>query len=272
MELHKYYVYAILDPRKNIAYNYLHINFTYQPFYIGYGQKNRINDHLSKRELKQKSLKNNKIKSIIKDGFKPIFIKLVENLTFEAANELEIDLIKHFGRINLKTGCLSNLTDGGGGVKQIILTESMLLKRSENSMGVNNPFYGKKHDMGTFSLCKKVLQIDLTTGDIINEYISCSEAERITGILHIDLVCRGGRITAGGYKWRFKENYSNESNIKHKPKKCGDIYQMDIQGNIIAKFASAAEASRHMDIDRSNISLCLSGKRKTAGGYKWKYV
>ena len=36
-------------------------------------------------------------------------------------------------------------------------------------------------------------------------------------------------------------------------------------------FNGIREASRKYNIDRSDISKCCQGKRKTAGGYKWEY-
>lgn len=51
--------------------------------------------------------------------------------------------------------------------------------------------------------CKPVLQYD-KNGNFIAEYYSAKEAERQTGITRIDLCCRGGLKTAGGYKWKYK--------------------------------------------------------------------
>jgi hypothetical protein len=42
--------------------------------------------------------------------------KLFENLTWEEACNIEKTLIKSIGRINLKTGTLCNMTDGGDGI------------------------------------------------------------------------------------------------------------------------------------------------------------
>lgn len=54
---------------------------------------------------------------------------------------------------------------------------------------------------------KAVIQFDLE-GNIINEYISASEAARQTGLYaqNISGVCRGLKHTCGGYKWEYKEN------------------------------------------------------------------
>lgn len=56
-------------------------------------------------------------------------------------------------------------------------------------------------------LSRVVQQLDLQ-GNVLKEYPSYREAERQTGINGIDKVCSGAkyRKTAGGYKWRYKEN------------------------------------------------------------------
>lgn len=41
---------------------------------------------------------------------------------------------------------------------------------------------------------------------------------------------------------------------------------------LIKKYTSAAEASRITNIDSTSIRMCCNGKRKSAGGYIWKYV
>lgn len=53
---------------------------------------------------------------------------------------------------------------------------------------------------------KHVLQIDINTLEIINEFISAAEAGRQTGINSnsISKCCRGEQQTGGGYRWQFK--------------------------------------------------------------------
>lgn len=66
-----------------------------------------------------------------------------------------------------------------------------------------NNNYGTMQKRGHEKLSKPVLMLDLQ-GNVIQEFCSISEAFRITNILHIGEVCRGGRCSAGGYKWNFK--------------------------------------------------------------------
>lgn len=43
-------------------------------------------------------------------------------------------------------------------------------------------------------------------------------------------------------------------------------------GNVIAEFYGTNEAERKTGICAANICECCNGKRKTAGGFQWKYV
>lgn len=49
------------------------------------------------------------------------------------------------------------------------------------------------------------------------------------------------------------------------------IIQFDLCNNSIKKWDCIKEASKKLNIKDSNISLVCKGKRKTAGGYIWKY-
>ena len=49
------------------------------------------------------------------------------------------------------------------------------------------------------------------------------------------------------------------------------IYQFDLNEHFIKEFSSKCEASRQTGIAASNIKDALHGKRKTAGGFIWKY-
>lgn len=51
---------------------------------------------------------------------------------------------------------------------------------------------------------KSVYQIDKNTNNIINEFISISQAERQTSITNISKVLRGICKSVGGYYWKYK--------------------------------------------------------------------
>ena len=50
------------------------------------------------------------------------------------------------------------------------------------------------------------------------------------------------------------------------------IIQYDLQGNLIKEFKSISLAAKEMGISKSNIQGVLLNKRKTAGGFIWKYL
>lgn len=49
------------------------------------------------------------------------------------------------------------------------------------------------------------------------------------------------------------------------------VCQYDLQGNFIAEFPSAHQASLKVDIDNSSISACCRGEKKHTKNYQWKY-
>ena len=57
--------------------------------------------------------------------------------------------------------------------------------------------------------------------------------------------------------------------ISNAHKKC--VIQLDLLGNVIREWDCALSVKQELGIDNSAIGLCASGKRNTAGGFKWKY-
>ena len=140
-----------------------------------------------------------------------------------------------------------------------------------------SPWYGKQRDNNTkekfcYDGCKRIFQKDLD-GNIVNVFVSAAEASRLTGINYTcikDVARHRNRCnTAGGFKWEY-----DESCVPFKDNQKKTVMQMDLQGNIIAVYESIVEAHRQTGIDKSSISHACSGiqKRKTAGGYEWKFV
>lgn len=83
-----FYVYMLLDPRKNN-----------QPFYVGKGTGERYNDHLAESlESTSNIRKYHKIQQIIKSGYS-VGVEIVKEFDDEKmAYEFEEELIKKYGR------------------------------------------------------------------------------------------------------------------------------------------------------------------------------
>lgn len=102
-------------------------------FYIGIGVK--------KERAYQKRSRNSLWENIISKTDYEVEI-IAENVSYEDAKELEMFLISMYGRKDLSTGCLSNMTDGGDGNNNMSqLTKdkiSMTLKGSKQSEETKN--------------------------------------------------------------------------------------------------------------------------------------
>lgn len=173
-----YYIYVYLDPLKHGVYKYGKFNFGYEPFYIGLGRKNRINKHISESKYvdkysKHKTAKHYKILKILNSDLEPVRYKLYENITKYSACRLEKSLIKLIGRRDLKLGTLTNLTDGGDGTTNILLSDVQKKHISEHTKemwisgifddrdfkGVKNPFYEKKHTIDTLNKIRETIGV-----------------------------------------------------------------------------------------------------------------
>jgi hypothetical protein len=107
-----YYTYIYIDPIRNI------------PRYVGYGHGNRSHKHLNKTGNKSFAgwIRKLKEKSLI-----PIIIK-EEVRSKEEAKLLEIFWISIYGRIDNKTGCLFNHTNGGDGGDTVLGADPIDIK------------------------------------------------------------------------------------------------------------------------------------------------
>lgn len=117
----KFYVYVYRDPRQGKKL---------RPIYVGKGTAahGRADVHLKSgaRNLILRRL----IAKIAKAGLEPV-VEIVGWFDIEAdALNLEISLIKKFGRLDQRTGTLANLTDGGDGISG--LSADALLKKSQS--------------------------------------------------------------------------------------------------------------------------------------------
>jgi hypothetical protein len=261
--MNEHYIYVYLDQRKCGKWTFEEIEFNYQPFYIGKGKYFRINHHLQPKSRSNNSIKSNIINSIEKDLDElPIHYKIYESLSFEQASEIESKMIKHFGRIDKKTGILSNMTDGGEGFKNVIFTENTRKKMSEAKIG---KLVGKRNGKS-----KIVEQYDLS-GNFIKKYDSLTEAANENGLnlKNISSCCRNKSKSAYGYIWKYNGTAYNPIIKAERPDKRKEVYQYDLDGNFIKKWTSMSESEKVTKI-RHIGCVCL-GKLKQSGGYMWKY-
>ena len=120
----RFYTYVYLDPRKEGHHCYQDMCFLHEPIYVGKGQGKRCLDHLKRLDNKYRKGQNghfkNKLLKIIQGECKGFDVEkcilvVRDKLTEREAFEFEKYLIQEIGRVDLKTGPLTNLSDGGKG-------------------------------------------------------------------------------------------------------------------------------------------------------------
>lgn len=232
MEKLNFYVYAYLDPRKKSNFTYEKYIFNYEPFYIGKGNGTRLDEHLRESQLKEKTLKNKKIKKILNEGLSPIIIKISSNLFENDAFELEIKLIKIIGRLDLKTGPLTNLTNGGDGISGLLKT--------------------KKH--------RSRLSLSLT---------GIKRSKETRKKISLSLTGKPGRNTGNKHSNETKDKIS-KSKKGTLSWNAIPILQLTKDEKIIKEWISSTAAAKNLNLSQGNIWSVINGNRKTCGNYKWK--
>lgn len=162
--------------------------------------------------------------------------------------------------------------------------------------GDKHPMYGKHHteeakkriskaQKGVPKRNETILQIDLTTNEIIKEWPNALEIEKEIGykshtITTVALTGTTECKTAYGYRWLWKSDYNMmiEHGLPLPPfHKKGErnkkpVLQIDINtGEIIKEWASAADIKNELGYSNTSILNCCKGKYKTSYNYIWRY-
>jgi len=69
-----------------------------------------------------------------------------------------------------------------------------------------------------------------------------------------------------------KHSKESKEKMRHRKNVNKRIYQYDLEGKLVNVFESASDASRKLNINRFVIGAVARGYRKTAYGFKWKYI
>lgn len=121
--------------------------------------------------------------------------------------------------------------------------------------------------------CKSSLMIDICT-DWCNKKeehttkIFCEKynMDRSTIISYLK---RGNKLGLCEYDPKYETNKNNNNQNKKRYTKPVIQYSLDME--YITEYPSVIEASRVLKIDNSGICKCCVGKRKSVGGYIWRY-
>lgn len=159
-------------------------------------------------------------------------------------------------------------------LSQAILGEKALIKKYKKLYDLKN-----ENDRGLGGRVSTTIVYQYNSdGQLIGQFINANQAAINTGIkdCNIHRCCKNengyGTKQAGGYFWsyikydRYPHKFiKNWRQLKGKPVVCVS------QDGVEQEYITAREAQRQTGVNYKHISSCCLGKRKTAGGYFWKF-
>lgn len=242
---------------------YAHINKVNDKVYIG------ISNNIKHRWCqKEEGYKNctaiyNAFKKYGWDGFEHIVF--LNKLSKEDAVKLEKMYISFFKKGNM---CY-NITDGGEGAwGHKCSPEARMLMSIIKIEANKDPEYRRR----THCRHYEILQYTLN-GTFVREFKNAQEAAKAVGCTYNNIisVANGKTNSAGGYYWKKKKDTTEVVIPKNKRKKAID--QLDMEGNYIASWESAAIAAKTLGAEYSvkGISKCCIGDLKSYKNYKWRF-
>lgn len=89
---------------------------------------------------------------------------------------------------------------------------------------------------------------------------------------NISMVCNHKRCSTGGYVFMYYKEYLDNGFVvkNNNQDRSKSVFQLDLEGNIIARYKSLTEASDKTGVNLTSISNVCRGKRNSAGGFKWR--
>jgi len=121
-----------------MAYVYRHIRLDKnEPFYIGVGSNEDTGRYDRAHRSKPKNRNIFWQRVVAKTEY--LVEIMIENISIEEALKKEVEFIKLYGRKNLGLGSLVNLTDGGDGVRNYVVSDETKLKISIANKGKKWP-------------------------------------------------------------------------------------------------------------------------------------
>ena len=225
-------------------------------------------------------------RAIEKYGFDFFTVEtLEENLTLDEAREKEkyyINLYDTYyngynntfggeGRITTNRELVQELWNKGNGIQEI----KEITGYGRNAIGWALEEIGIdgtariKRQSGKY-LTYTVYQYD-KNGEYIRSFNSIADAERETGISNqnISSCINGKRQTAGGFQWT-REYKEHLDNYKKRPGFHKELYQYSLDGCLLNKFATVAEAAEKLGFGKEYLAKKAREQGK-AYGYIWSY-
>jgi len=245
-----------------MAYVYRHIRLDKnEPFYIGIG-----NQPNHKRAYDYSKNRINKIWLDIVNKSEYEVEVLFDELSWEEACEKEKEFIALYGRKDLKTGSLANMTEGGDGVIGILFTDEHKRKIGEKSKGRIYSVETRKK-MSNAQIGNEKWKLRTITDETKRKISEANKGrikteEWLTKMSEYRLL--NGHPNLG--KHLSEETKKKISNTKFKI----PVLQMTLNGELIKEWEST-KSVKEDGFTQSNVWRCCHNKQKTYKGYIWKF-
>ena len=270
---------------------------TNEVFYIGKGKGKRVNNVSQRNDYFKRVYKKHDCN----------FVLIGDNLSEKDAFILEIEAIKIY-RIIGEAKC--NICNGGEGSSGRKCTEEIKEKIRKSNIGKNigritseetrkkisETSRGRIHTEETKKKMREIAtgrkhtneaktKIGLSgIGRKHTEEQNKKKSDRMKGNKN----CLGykaseetkkkmsiagkGKIVSQETRDKIAEaNRGKKRSVEERAKLKKAIIQLSLTGEFIKDYKGGLDAQKETGINRSHISSCCSGKRPTAGGYKWEY-
>jgi len=228
------------------------IKFPNKKHYVGITTtsfKERMKHHLSHANTGKQAVH----KAIFKYKEKIEWEVIDKADNWDDLTDLEVKYIKKYNSYIRNNGY--NLTKGGDGTVGYKHTKENNLKNSKRK----TKYYEDPSNRAKHSQANKLAHK--------NNPKQAKNHSKFMKDMYKDGDKRKARATEMKNYLSIKENLQRHSRVRGGK----EFYVLDLDDNIVAEYLIQAECAREMKLQTSKINNCLKGKRKTHGGFKFKY-
>ncbi|MBA4155817.1 NUMOD1 domain-containing DNA-binding protein [Flavobacterium sp.] len=117
---------------------------------------------------------------------------------------------------------------------------------------------------------KKTIYKYNLNGSLNSTYESLTDAGKSVNVRKQDIsrACWSINHTLGGYLWSYEYIEPFIPKMDNRKK---EVLQYSLNGNLLAKYVSASEASRKTGVSKTCITRCCRGEREHSRGFIWEY-
>ena len=232
---------------------------TNEVFYIGMGKTaDYRKSELGKYRRAYTRQKRNPLWKNIIDKIEYIVEIIFKSESLEEVFAKEVELIKYYGRRDLKLGTLTNMTDGGEGTFN--KSADARKRISDSKLGDKNPAKRPevRKKIGLAGIGRTGSNLGKKFSDEVRKNMSIGQTGKIGH--------RKGKTHTKEAKRKNSEAHKGKISSRRKI-----VLQFDLNNNFIKEFICMKDAANEVKVAVSNITSAIKGGSKTSGGYKWKY-